>query len=212
MSGTPSHSAAERAELCDALAAAGPDAPTLCGGWTARDLAAHLVTRERRPDAALGIAGGPLHGWSERVRRRYAARPFEDLVRMYRTGPPAGSPFALPGADARLNLVEHVVHCEDVRRAAPRWQPRDLPVERQEALWNVIRRGRLFYRRSPVGVVLQAPGGLRSVVIDTQPAVTLTGAPAEQVLYATGRGAAALVEVTGPEAAVRRFGELKLAV
>ena len=40
----------------------GPDGPTLCEGWQTRDLAAHLVLRERRPDAAAGVMGGPLAG------------------------------------------------------------------------------------------------------------------------------------------------------
>ena len=40
----------ERKALADLLAALGPDAPTLCTGWETRDLAAHIVLRERRPD------------------------------------------------------------------------------------------------------------------------------------------------------------------
>src|SRR5690606_1471098 len=39
----------ERAALCDLLSRLGPDQPTLCEGWTTRDLAAHLLLRERRP-------------------------------------------------------------------------------------------------------------------------------------------------------------------
>src|SRR5439155_20488720 len=52
----------ERSALCDLFAEVGPDAPTLCGGWLTRDLAAHLVIRERRPDAAAGIVIKPLAG------------------------------------------------------------------------------------------------------------------------------------------------------
>ena len=48
----------ERQDLCTLFEDLGPDVPTLCEGWTARDLAAHLVVRERRPDAALGILAG----------------------------------------------------------------------------------------------------------------------------------------------------------
>ena len=36
----------ERQELCDLFESVGPDHPTLCEGWTAADLAAHLVLRE----------------------------------------------------------------------------------------------------------------------------------------------------------------------
>ena len=53
---TTRHARAERASLCDLLAEVGPDAPTLCEGWTTALLAAHLVVRERRPD------GGPGRG------------------------------------------------------------------------------------------------------------------------------------------------------
>ena len=45
----------ERERFCDALELAGPVAPTLCEGWLTRDLAAHVVLRERRPDLAAGI-------------------------------------------------------------------------------------------------------------------------------------------------------------
>ena len=33
----------ERAALVETMRAVGPDAPTLCGDWTTRDLAAHLI-------------------------------------------------------------------------------------------------------------------------------------------------------------------------
>ena len=45
----------ERAALVATMRSVGPDAPTLCEGWTTRDLAAHLVIREYRVDAAPGI-------------------------------------------------------------------------------------------------------------------------------------------------------------
>lgn len=36
----------ERHQLCDLALQVGPDAPTLCDGWTVFDLIAHLVVRE----------------------------------------------------------------------------------------------------------------------------------------------------------------------
>ena len=45
----------ERLRLVDAARRAGEEAPTLCEGWTTRDLATHLVIRERHPGAAAGI-------------------------------------------------------------------------------------------------------------------------------------------------------------
>ena len=50
--------ARERRELCDLLEEVGPDAPTLCEGWTTFDLAAHLAVRERDLRAAPGILLG----------------------------------------------------------------------------------------------------------------------------------------------------------
>src|SRR3954466_3845888 len=106
-----SFSALERARLGHALEAPAPAAPTLCEGWTARDLAAHVVVRERRPDSTPGLLLRPFAGWTEHVRRRYARRPYPELVELIRTGPPGISPFALPGADARGGFTELCAHC-----------------------------------------------------------------------------------------------------
>ncbi len=202
----PSFAALERAQLVSALREAGPDAPTLCEGWTARDLAAHLVVRERRADTGPGIVIGPFQGWTERVRRGYAKKDFATLVRLVESGPPRLSPFALPGADAAANLTEHFVHCEDVRRARPGWTPRELAPGLQDALWTLLTtRGGLFFRKSRVGVVLATPDGRRHVAVDRQPAVTLVGEPAELTIYAFGRTDHAVVTVEGDPGTVRTF-------
>ena len=112
-----SHARRERQELAELLLAEGPEAPTLCEGWTARDLAAHLVVRESRPDAGIGIVVPAAAGWTERVQNAASAQPYPELVRKVRTGPPTLSLFSLPGADGLANLVEYVVHHEDLRRA-----------------------------------------------------------------------------------------------
>jgi uncharacterized protein (TIGR03085 family) len=209
----PSLAVLERAELVAALRAAGPDAPTLCEGWTARDLAAHLVARERRADTGPGLVIGPFHGWTERVRRQYAAKDWPTLVGLVASGPPLLSFFRLPGADAAANTVEHFVHCEDVRRAAAGWQPRELAPGLQDELWTTLeRRGRMMFRRSRVGVLLATPDGRSTTAVDKQPAVTLAGEPAELVLYALGRTTHARVSVDGPDDAVRVFEGTPLGV
>ena len=68
------YSREQRLALCTTLEEAGPDAPTLCAGWTALNLAAHLVLREHRLDASAGIPGGPLAGHTARVQDRLASR------------------------------------------------------------------------------------------------------------------------------------------
>jgi uncharacterized protein (TIGR03085 family) len=90
MSG-PLFDAAERAQLSDLLDQLGPEAPTLLAPWTTRDMAAHLVLRERDPWPAPGwscpVRGGRL---AERRRRALALREFAWLVATLRSGPPPG--------------------------------------------------------------------------------------------------------------------------
>jgi uncharacterized protein (TIGR03085 family) len=150
----------ERALLCDALAAAGPGAPTECAGWTALDLAAHLIVRERRPDAAAGLLLRPLAAHNEAVRRRTAARiPFAELVNRIRTGPPKWSVYSIPGVDKNANSVEFFVHHEDVRRAVPDWEPRPLSPGLEDLLWRRIKIARFALRKVPVEVTLVRPDG-----------------------------------------------------
>jgi uncharacterized protein (TIGR03085 family) len=201
--------------LCALFDETGPDAPTLCEGWRTADLAAHLVLRERRPDAAAGLVGGPLAGHTRRVNEALSARvPFPRLVDMIRSGPPALSPFRLPGVEERVNLVEFFVHHEDVRRGADGWEPRELKDGLADALWHRLRASRLLFRRSPVGVELArddltADGGERQVRMTARartPVVTVTGHPAELVMWALGRTGAARVRLDGNADAVRQLG------
>ena len=209
----------ERGHLADALDAAGPDAPTLCRGWTSQDLAEHLVARERRPDSTPGIVLRPLAGWTERVRQRYAARPYAELVELVRSGPPRTSPFALPGVDRVANLTEHFVHAEDVLRGgsdAAATQtlgaPRALDPSVDDALWGTLRaRARMLLGRAGVSLVLTTPDG-REHRVGSGPMVRLVGTPGELVLVAFGRGRAAVVERDGNSQALARFASADLRV
>lgn len=172
------------------MAAVGPDAPTLCGDWTTRDLAAHLAIRERRLDASPGILITAFAPHTEKVQNRYATRPYAELLELVRTGPPIWSPLRV--VDAKANLGEMFVHHEDVRRAAAAWEPRDLDARWNSALWSLARQmGRMVFRRSPRTVTLDAGEGRtatprRAAGTDE---VVLRGTPAELVLYAFGRDA-----------------------
>jgi uncharacterized protein (TIGR03085 family) len=193
----------ERAALIDLLDQLGPDAPTLCAGWRTKDLAAHLLVRERRPASAPGIVIKPLAGLTERAMRDYAGKPWPELLRMLREGPPAWSPMGIPAVSDRVNLAEFYVHHEDIRRGAPGWQPRPPDAHRDTALWKLLgMHGRALYRRSPVGVVLRRPDGAEHVARTGPRTVTIVGEPGEIVLHGYGRSAVQL-EFKGEPSAVQ---------
>ncbi len=204
----------ERHELAELLLETGPDAATLCEGWTTRDLAAHLVVRESRPDAAPGILFSPLAGWTDRVQQAVASQPFPELVRKVRTGPPTLSVFSLPGADSAANLVEYFVHHEDVRRGAEGWAPRDLPADLSDGLWRRLSgMARLLFRRVPCGVVLERTDGSGETVTAKKGTsrVILRGTAGELVLRAYGR-TAAHVDLAGDPECVTAFESARLGV
>ncbi|MEV6129808.1 TIGR03085 family metal-binding protein [Streptomyces violaceusniger] len=207
------HAKRERLLLADLLDGAGPGAPTLCEGWSTRDLAAHLVVRERRPDAAAGVLVKPLAARLARVQEEFAAKPYEELLQLFRTGPPRMSPFALKQVDEAANSFEFYIHAEDVRRARPEWTPRELDPVFADTLWSRIERGaRIFGRRSPVGLVLRRPDGRTAVAHRGVPVVTVTGEPGELALFLSGRQEAARVELAGDKEAVAAAREAKLGV
>ncbi|MEU6075191.1 TIGR03085 family metal-binding protein [Micromonospora sp. NPDC047074] len=196
----PRYARSEREALADLMLELGPDAPTVNEGWTTRDLAAHLVLRERRPDAAGGILLPPLRGHAERVRLRIAARPWPRLMDQVRR-PPAWSPVSNPVTDELANTMEFFIHHEDVRRASPGWLPRDLPAGLQAVLWRrCAGLARLALRRFPADVLVQAPGyGALSVGRGGEP-VRVVGSPGELTLFLSGRQRVARVQVDGPPA------------
>jgi uncharacterized protein (TIGR03085 family) len=192
----------ERLALSALFEELGPDAPTLCEGWQTRDLAAHLIVREHRLDAAPGIMIPALAGHTQRVQDSYAKRPWAELIAMVRKGPSRFWPTTIGALDELTNTSEFLVHHEDVRRAQPGWEPRPADPERDAATWKAVAQtGKLNYRKSPVGVVLRTPDG-REVKAKTGPdTVTVVGEPMDLLLYAFGRDAVKL-SFEGPENAV----------
>jgi uncharacterized protein (TIGR03085 family) len=193
--------------LADTASALGPDAPTLCDPWTVRDLVAHEVLRESRPDAAAGIAlPGPFRRRTEAVQARIAEKDFAELVRRLRQGPPRWSPTRVPALDRSVNLAEFAVHLEDLVRAQPGWEATSHDAGTMSALWNVYRgAARLAYRSAPVGVVAVAAEHGRAAVRRPRPGsgtVVLRGTPLELLLHAFGRTEVARVRVEGSDADV----------
>jgi len=181
----------------------GPDAPTLCEGWAASDLAAHLFVREHRPVASVGlVAGGSFKRRLDRVMKETESRyDFETLVSKVRAGPP----MLFRPIDALANLNEYFVHHEDLRRGAgdntPR--PKEEVARVEEALWASFRRLARMSAKSlrPVGLDLVRDDGEVFHALSGQPIATLTGRPGEIALYLSGRKDAANVVIGGPNEA-----------
>src|SRR5882757_7871668 len=140
--------AEERLELCVLFEELGPSAPTLLNGWTAKDLAAHIVLRER--DLIAGpclVLPGPFQRFAERRRVRLAEhREFEWLVARIRSGPPPGL-FRVGWVRSFPNLNEFFVHHEDVRRANGLGSRDSLSPELEAALWRNVRQGSRYLSR-----------------------------------------------------------------
>ena len=182
----------ERAALVETMRSVGPDAPTLCGDWTTRDLAAHLVVREGRLDTTPGIAVPFLAAYTEKVRRQAAeSNDWDDLLDKIASGPPLFSPFKI--LDPVANMGEMFIHHEDVRRAQPSWEPRAL----DEGIVQALERGfavmaRLTLAKVPARVSLRTPDGKTVVTVGRGPELTVTGDLPELLLFVSGRDEARL--------------------
>jgi uncharacterized protein (TIGR03085 family) len=203
----------ERARLSELFDELGPDAPTLLEPWKTRDLAAHLILRERDHLAGPGLVlPGAWGRFTERRRSALALRDFPGLVATLRSGPPPGF-FRIGWVRRLASLNEFFVHHEDVRRANGRG-PRANEHAMDEALWRNVSRARWFLARRlrGAGLELEWAGTSRTVRARRgEPTARIAGPPGEVLMYLFGRQGAAHVQVSGPAAAVEavrgaRFG------
>lgn len=198
----------ERDELCDTLEYLGPEVPTLCEGWNAYDLAAHLVSRETDLRTIPGVMmGGLLGRFTERKRLEVKERPFGDLVATLREGPPAL--FRLPFSVA-LNVPENWIHHEDIRRANGEG-PRPMAKETEDALWlslGLTTRAVLLGVRG-IGIEVAPVGRAVRRMRRGSPVARITGEVGEIVLYLSGRKSASQVEISGTEDAIDRLDKAK---
>lgn len=188
--------------------ALGPEAPTLCTPWDVRELVAHLVVRESRPDAlpGIGLDVPALKRHTAGVQASLAALPFEELVARFASGPPRWWPTRLPAIGEPANTAELAIHHEDMVRAQPGWAPTELDRRTQLVLWRTLTTvGRLHYRSAPVGVVAVAEGEVHGRVALRGPrpgggTVVLRGTPLELILHAFGRTGVARLRAEGTDA------------
>ncbi len=197
----------ERATFCDLLVELGPDAPTLCEGWTSADLAAHIVARERRPDSGPGLVWPPLAGHTDRVRRSVRdGTPWPELVARIRRGPP----LLLRPFDGPMNTVEFFVHVEDLRRAQAGWKPRPHSPELADALWDRLGAGGMAKQ---VGATVRLEAAGRAPKERGEgPLVVVTGDPGELTLFASGRQSSARVDLAGDEVLAARLRAAPLGI
>ena len=124
---------AERRELADLFATLDDPqlaTPSLCGAWTVKDVAAHLLMPLETSVATIGIemvrSLGSFDKANERLAKRVGERPIADIVDGLRTN--AASHFTPPTAGPEAPLTDLLVHGEDVRR--PLGLPRTIPADR----------------------------------------------------------------------------------
>lgn len=199
----------ERAALADAFDAGGPTAPTVLPGWEAAELLEHLLVREQRPDLMIGpkLPVAPLARRAEEGLASLRALPWRERVQQFRSGPQKFSPVRV--LDGLMNTVEYFIHHEDLRRARPDWEPRELTAEDQAQLWSGLKRMGRILVRADVEVTLVSPqGSVRIPSKKSLGAVSVHGSPSELVLWTFGRDYAQ-VSVQGEDSAIRALGSAK---
>lgn len=190
----------QRRQLTELFLEVGALAPTLCEGWQAQDLAAHLWIREHRPAALPGIGSERFSGLTERIQTdALHSHGFEALVDDLRTPALLVRPF-----DALVNGAEYLIHHLDVARANGREV--QLSESDEQHVW---RYASMFARKSarsfPGRVVLHPSTGGELSLGEGAPIVHVTGSPSELLYFFSGRTEHARVELTGSDEATRRL-------
>ncbi|RJK96946.1 maleylpyruvate isomerase family mycothiol-dependent enzyme [Vallicoccus soli] len=182
----------ERRAVADLLAGLSAEqlaAPSLCAGWRVHDVAAHLVLplEVGVPTflATVLVCRGDVDRANDRLTRRQARRPVDEIVDVLRRG--AGSRFTPPGAGPEAPLTDLIVHGLDIRW--PLGLSRDVPEERLRASLDFL------VGRSARGIVARGRvDGLRFAADDLDWAhgdgPEVAGPADALALAVAGRGAA----------------------
>jgi uncharacterized protein (TIGR03085 family) len=196
----------ERQALCDTALSLDAAAPTLCGDWDVAMLLAHLIVRERRPLKASGIMIPRFAPITERAMAKEAARGVPAMVATLRKAPL--TPYSLPVVERFTQTLEYVVHHEDLRRAQPGWEPRDLPAGDVEELWTLVSRSGSYLGRNlsvPTRIARSDKPDTSARFSKGEDPVIVTGPVVELIMWAFGRTALRDVVVDGPPESVARL-------
>lgn len=195
---------AERETFADLLAGLTPDqwaAPTLCSGWTVRDVAAHTIAYlgQSLPRLVRNVTAskGDVDNLNARALDAMAGVEPSRLVALMRDSEPAGAG-ALYGG--RVALIECLVHQQDIRR--PLGLTRAIPAD-------ALRASLTYARVSPVVRGARRTWGMRLVATDIDWAAgrgaEIRGSGEALLLAMTGRIKPVADELTG--AGVARLAE-----
>ncbi len=177
---------AARDRFVDAARRVGPDAPTLCEGWSARDLVGHMLVLRDDPLAWPGIGVPALAGLTERRMARATASGYERaLASLARRRP--WLPPVIDGPRSRWghHLGEWVVHAEDVVRAneLPSYEP---DAATADAVWARVQVAtRQLHGHRERGIVLtRTDTGESAAVVRGVAALTVEGTPLDLLVWA----------------------------
>ena len=190
------------ADLVDSLSPEQLDTPSLCGDWTVKQVAGHLLAAISKPPTPLlplvARSGFNIHKANARLATLMAERSREDLARGLRDN--ADNPFRPPIVGYPGQLTDLQVHGQDMRR--PLGLPHGLQLDRVRVSLDFLVGGRAvgFTPRRRVA-------GLRFEAADldwstgTGPLVT---GPAEALMLAMTGRRVALAELDGPGVPILR--------
>lgn len=130
---------AERADLAEFLATLTPQdwaMPTLCVGWTAKDVVAHVISYEEL--GPLGLLKRFAKGWLVRANQvgvdEFAALTPSQLLQLLRDHlEPRG---LTAGFGGMIALVDGTIHHQDIRRSLGR--PRTIPTDRLTRVLGLV--------------------------------------------------------------------------
>ena len=193
----------QRADLCDLLAGLGDDQwrqPSLCAGWTVRDVAAHLTLQQLGPGGVLGQMvkwrGGIDRTTAHVARVRAAALTTEQITAEIRAT--IGSRRHIFVVTYLEVLCDILVHSQDI--AIPLGRTLDMPADAAA----VAASRALAMRWPPPLPSVKKMAGFRLTATDTSWSTgagpTVRGPMAALLLVCCGR-LAALPQLTGDGAA-----------
>jgi uncharacterized protein (TIGR03083 family) len=190
------------ADLVDSLSPAQLAVPSLCGEWTVKDVAGHLVAAVASPPGALlrsfVRSGFRLHRANALLATACAERPAAELAAALRDN--AENPFRPPVVGWAGQLTDLQVHGQDMRR--PLGLPHGLRLDRLRESLTFLVGG-----RAPGFTTRRRLAGLRFEATDLDWAAgrgAVLAGPAEALMMAITGRPVAIGELDGPGVPVLR--------